>query len=78
MSFAQVLEELPALSSEQRQQILDRIIELEKAGWLDIDDPLTEADKQAIESRIVAHDTDPSSAISLEELEIRLKQRKQK
>ena len=72
MSFAQVLEELPALSNEQRQQILDRIIELDRSGWLDVDDPLTEADKQVIELRIAAHEADQSSAISLEELENRL------
>ena len=78
MSFAQVLEELPALSSEQRQQILDRIVELDKGGWLDLDDSLTEAEKQIIESRLTAHEADPSSAISLEELEIRLKRRRKK
>jgi hypothetical protein len=78
MSFAQVLEELPALTSEQRRQILDRIVELDRGGWLDVDDPLSEADKQVIESRLAKHQADPSSAISLDELENRLKQRSRK
>jgi Putative addiction module component. len=78
MSFAQVLEELPALSSEQRRQILERIIELDRGGWLDIDDPLSEVDKQIIESRLAKHEADPTSAISLEELENRLGQRSRK
>jgi uncharacterized protein Smg (DUF494 family) len=75
MSFAQVLEELPALTSEQRREILDRIIELDRGGWLDVDDPLSEADKQVIESRLAEHEANQSSAISLEELENRLGQR---
>jgi hypothetical protein len=78
MSFAQVLEELPALTSEQRREILDRIIEMDRSGWLDVDDPLSEADKRLIESRIAEHESDPISAISLEELENRLGQRSRK
>jgi hypothetical protein len=78
MSFAQVLEELPALTSEQRRQILDRIVELDRGGWLDVDDPLSAADKQVIESRLAAHEADPRSAISLDELESRLNQRSRK
>jgi len=78
MSFAEVLQELPALSSEQRRQILDRIIELDRGGWLDVDDPLSEADKQIIESRLAKHEADPKSAISLDELENRLRQRSRK
>ena len=69
------MEELQALSTAQRQQILDRIIELDRGGWSDFDDPLSDRDKQVIESRLSKHDTDPTSAISLEELEGRLGQR---
>ena len=78
MSFAQVLEELPALTSEQRREILDRIVELDRGGWLDVDDPLSEADKQIIESRLAEHEADTASAISFEELESRLRERNRK
>jgi hypothetical protein len=73
MSFAEVLEELPPLTIEQRCEILDRIVELNRGGWLDVDDPLSEADKQIIESRLAKHEADPKSAILLDELENRLK-----
>jgi hypothetical protein len=75
MSFAQVMEDLLTLSTEQRQQILDRIVELDRGGWSDLDDPLSERDKQIIESRLSKHEVDPTSALWLEELERRLGQR---
>ena len=78
MSFAQVLQELPALTSEQRREILERIVELDRGGWLDVEGPLSKADKQVIESRLTEHETDPATAISFDELESRLRERNRK
>jgi putative addiction module component (TIGR02574 family) len=42
---------------------------------MDADDPLTDADKALIESRIEAHEKNPQTAIPWEEFDARLKQR---
>jgi uncharacterized protein Smg (DUF494 family) len=69
MSFAQVLEELPALTVEQRQILIRRALELD-------DPPLSDADEALIEARLAAHRADPKSAVSLEEMKARLRSRK--
>ena len=66
MSFAQVLEELPALTFEQRQLLIRRALELD-------DPPLSDADEALVEMRLAAHRADPSSAVSLDEMKARLR-----
>lgn len=69
MSFAQVLEELPALTVEQRQIVIRRALELD-------DPPLSDADEALIEARLAAHRANPESSVSLEEMKARLRARK--
>lgn len=69
MSFAQVLEELPALTVEQRQLVIRRAIELE-------DLPLSTDDETLIESRLAAHRKNPASSIPLDEMKRRLRSQK--
>jgi hypothetical protein len=58
MSFAQILEELPSLSSEERQQIIRRAAELE--------DVLSPEDAAILDSRLAEHARAPETAIPLD------------
>lgn len=68
MSFAQVLEELPVLTAEQRQLLIRRAIELD-------DPPLAAADVELVEARLAAHYSDPASSVSLDQMKARLRAR---
>ena len=68
MSFTEVLQELPALTFEQRQLLVRRALEL--------DDPaLSEADESLVEDRLSALRDAPGSAASLDEMKARLRSR---
>jgi uncharacterized protein Smg (DUF494 family) len=68
MSFTQVLEELSALTFEQRQVLIRRAIEL--------DDPPLDADDEAlVELRLAEHHENPDSAVSLDEMKAGLRSR---
>lgn len=78
MSKAEILEELPRLKPEERQEVLERIYQIEKIAedeWLDADDPLTDSEKALIDSRIAAHERNPEAAIPWEQFDARLKRR---
>jgi len=68
MSFTEVLQELPALTFEQRQLLIRRTLELD-------DPPLSEADEALVESRLTAMRDAPASAVSLDEMKVRLRTR---
>ena len=68
MSFTEVLQELPALSFEQRQLIIRRAMELD-------DPPLSDADESLVESRLAALKDAPASVITLDEMKTRLRSR---
>jgi hypothetical protein len=67
MSLAEVMEELPRLSFEERQLLIRRAIELD-------DPPLSETDEAVIDERLAGHHQDPSSPISLEALKVRIRE----
>ena len=68
MSFPEVLAELPALSVAERQMLVRQA--------LDLDDPgLAAEDEALVEERLAAHRRDASSALSLEEMKARLRER---
>jgi hypothetical protein len=71
MSLSQVLNELPALTFEERQLLIRRVIELD-------DPPLSEADETLVESRLAAHHLDPTSSVPLDTLKERLCSRKKR
>ena len=75
MSKAEILAELPKLTAEDRAEIQAKLDELAGDGWLDADDPLTDAEKALIQSRIEAHEKNPEKAIPWSEAEARLKAR---
>ena len=78
MSKAEILDELPRLKPEDRREVLERICQIEKIAedeWLDADDPLTDAEKALVDSRIAAHERNPEAAIPWEQFDARLKRR---
>jgi putative addiction module component (TIGR02574 family) len=75
MSKAEILEELPKLTHEERLEIRQKLAEMDNDGGLDDDDPLTDAEKALIDSRLAAHEADPGSALPWEEFEARLRRR---
>lgn len=68
MSFVEVLQELPALTFEQRQLLVRRAMELD-------DQPLSEADESLVGNRLNALRDAPSSAVSLDEMKALLRSR---
>ena len=68
MSFNEVLQELPALSVEQRHLLIRRALELD-------DLPLSAEDESLVESRLSALRDEPASAVSLDEMKSRLRAR---
>lgn len=68
MSFADVLNQLPALTFEQRQILIRRAVEID-------DPPLTPEDEAMVDSRLSALREDPGSAIPLDEMKCRLRSR---
>lgn len=75
MSKAAILAEIPKLTPQEREEIYLKLAELDDNKWMDADDPLTDADKALIESRIEAHEKNPQTAVPWEEFDARLKQR---
>jgi uncharacterized protein Smg (DUF494 family) len=71
MSFAEVLNELPALSIEQRQLLITRALELDEL-------PLSAEDESLIEERLAAHHHNPASSVPLAEMKASLQNRFQK
>jgi len=69
MSFAEVLQELTALTFEQRQEIIRRALELD-------DIPSGDADQSLVESRLAALHDAPASVVSLEEMKARMRSRR--
>ncbi len=75
MSKAEILEELPRLSAEDREEIQARLDELAGDGWQDADDPLSDAEKALIGTRLAAHRKEPATAIPWDQFDARLKRR---
>ena len=66
MSFAEVLEELPALTVQQRQVVIRRALELEEP-------PLIDGEEALVETRLAGHRQNPASSVPLEEMKRRLR-----
>ena len=75
MSITQILEELPTLTLEEREEIRQRLAEIDGERWLDGDDPLTEEEKALIEARLESHERHPETAIPWKEFKARLSRR---
>jgi hypothetical protein len=68
MSFAELMEELPALTVQQRQMVIRRALELEDPG-------LSEAGETLVEARLEGHRQNPDSSVPLDEMKRRLRSR---
>lgn len=75
MSKAEILAEIPKLTKEERYEIRVKLAEMDGDVWLDEDDPLTDAEKALIDTRLAEHVANPQSAVSLEEFKARLEQK---
>jgi hypothetical protein len=74
MSKTEILEELPRLTAEEREEITLKLIELD-GEWLDSDDPLSDDDKTLLDSRLKDLNEHPGKSIAWSEAEARLKAR---
>jgi putative addiction module component (TIGR02574 family) len=75
MSKAEILAEIPKLTKEERHEIRVKLAEMDSDGWLDEDDPLNDADKALLETRLEDMEKHPEKSIPWEEAAARLKAR---
>jgi len=75
MSKTEILEELPKLTPEEREEIRLKLIELDGNEWLDSDDPLSDKEKALLEARLDDLEKHPEKAIPWSEAEAQLKTR---
>ena len=68
MSFAEVLDQLPALTVVERQLLIRRALELDEPG-------LSTDDEALVEERLSAHRQNPDSSVPLDEMKARLRSR---
>jgi putative addiction module component (TIGR02574 family) len=73
MSKAQIIDELPKLSPDERREILHRIHEIDHNDWLA--ENLSPEEIALIEERLAAHQKNPAAAIPWNEAEARLVKR---
>ena len=69
MSKAQIIDELPKLSPDERREILHRIHEIDHDGWLAED--LSPEEIALIEQRLADHQKNPAATVPWNE-ELRL------
>jgi putative addiction module component (TIGR02574 family) len=69
MSFTEVLAEIPSLTFEQRQFLVQRAIEFD-------DPPLLESEEALVDGRLAEHHADPDSSVPLDEMKLRLRSRR--
>lgn len=72
MSIAEIVEELPKLSAEDRDELRLRLLELDREIWTDASDPLTDSEKALLDARLAAYRKDPDAGSSWECVELRL------
>ena len=75
MSKAEILEELPKLSTRERDEIRVKLAELDADGWLDDDDPLTHEEKELLEARLTEMEHHPEKSIPWDEARKRIEAR---
>ena len=66
MSLTEILENLETLTSDQRELVIQRALELDEAT-------LTPDESKMIDERLSEHDRDPGSAVPLEDVMKRLR-----
>jgi putative addiction module component (TIGR02574 family) len=71
MSKVEILNELPTLTPEERQEVRELLAELDGQDWLD-DGELTDEEKRLIDSRLDDCDRNPDAFISWDEAKARI------
>ena len=61
-----MLQELPALTVQERQVVIRRVLELEEM-------PLSAAEEALVESRLAGHRKNPATSVPLEKMKRRLR-----
>jgi len=73
ISKADILSELPKLTREDRDEIRQKLAELDRGdGWLDADDPLNDEEKALLEARLEDMEKHPEKSIPWEEAKKRI------
>ena len=75
MSKTEILDELPKLSPEERFEIRLKLAELDRDGWLDDDNPLTNQEKALLDARLTDLDQNPEASIPWDEARKRIEAR---
>jgi putative addiction module component (TIGR02574 family) len=75
MSKVEILEELSKLSLSERNEVRQKLAELDGDLWLDNEEPLTNAEKAILEARLAAYEKDPDAGSSWAEVEARIRAR---
>jgi len=75
MSMNEIIEELPKLTSEERNEIRLKLAELDGDGWLDDDDPLSDEEKAMLDARLADLKRNPEASIPWEEAKQRIETR---
>jgi hypothetical protein len=75
MSKNEILEELPKLTTLERQEIRLRLAELEAEDWQDPDDLLTAEDKAILDARLAAYEENPGAGSSWKQVKNRIRAR---
>jgi hypothetical protein len=75
MSKTEILEELPKLTPEEREEIRLKLAELDGNEWLDSDDPLSDKEKALLEARLDDLEKHPEKSIPWAEADAQLKAR---
>jgi len=75
MSKVEILEALPKLTVEDREEIRQKLNEIDGGEWLDRDDPLTDDEKTLLEIRLAAYESEPDAGSSWEDVEARIQRR---
>ena len=71
MSKAEILAEISRLTKEERYEIRVQLAEMDSDGWIEEDDPLTDAEKALIEARLEAHEKNPDWRASSPSIRLR-------
>ena len=72
MSKTEILEELPRLTADERNEIRLKLAELDGDDWLDTDDPLTEEEKALLDARLTEMKQHPEKSIPWEQAKKRI------
>jgi len=75
MSKTEILDELPNLTKQERDEIRRKLTEIDGESWFDENEDLTSEEKALLDSRLAAYVKDPDVGSSWEEVESHIRAR---